>query len=363
MNIQFVKEREKVEDDFNEVERIIIDGVKDEASSVRHKYLYIEQEKTYQKLLQLSFDELKTHLDYLIYSLNVDWCEYPLYITIALPKMAGDEHFMWVSFEVSYLEWDKPYSISDFIEVHKQFTSQTSRIKFVEVEDARDEIIGNFFYLEIIIDDVKVPVQQYVQLLMQETKDLHLASIEVLKNDFDKVGLSVLYSFPKEVRAACNQYLVYFAQFLSDLGIEADTSIRESADKTLFTVIPKDKKQALENIQKALLLYLEVPSENINLLVPASDIAHMQWKANILHLQSQIELSRAIIQAKDETIEALKIANYQLLSYLPKEEQSKSEKKSSEEILGGIATVDDVKLKGVTIKLPEIIRRLRRRFM
>jgi hypothetical protein len=146
------------------------------------------------------------------------------------------------------------------------------------------------------------------------------------------------------------------------LGIEADTLIKENAGKTLFTVTPKDKEHALENIHRALQLYLEAPSENMNSLAPSTDIAHMQWKANILHLRSQIEMSRAIIQAKDEAIEALKIVNYQLLSYLPKKEQTKSEKNDSEEILGGIASVDNLKIKGFTIKLPEIFRRLRRRF-
>jgi hypothetical protein len=88
----------------------------------------------------------------------------------------------------------------------------------------------------------------------------------------------------------------------------------------------------------------------------------MQWKANIFHLRSQLELSKAMLQAKEETIEALKLAKYKLQSFIPNSSIKEEQESKGEKILGGLATVDSLKLKGVTINLPEILRRLKRRF-
>jgi hypothetical protein len=360
MNIQIATEQEKIENDYQEVKRIVIDGVKDDTSSIRHKHLFIEQEDTRQKMFQCSADHLKKHFDCLILAQKVNWCEYPLNISVGLSTISGDEDYIWISFQVNYLEWDKPYSISEFVEIHKKLLSKTLQIEIVEVEDDRDEGIGNFFYFEIIITDLTAPIQQFIDLLLHEAKRIHILALEILENNFNSSSVSFLYKFPKEIRSACNQYLVYFSQFLLDLGIEAYTSITESEENTLFTVTPKDKKEALENIQSALSVYLEASSENVIFISQSNEIAHIQWKANILHLESQIEMSKAIIQAKDQTIQALTFANFQLVSMLPKENKNAND--GSEEILGGIASVDDVKFKGVTLKLPEIIRRLRRRF-
>jgi len=41
--------------------------------------------------------------------------------------------------------------------------------------------------------------------------------------------------------------LIYFAQFLADLGIDATTELKETAADVLFTVTPKDGSEALDS--------------------------------------------------------------------------------------------------------------------
>ena len=48
------------------------------------------------------------------------------------------------------------------------------------------------------------------------------------------------FEFPDAVRVPCEQYLLYFAQFLRDLGVEASSELRHEVGMVLFSVTPTD---------------------------------------------------------------------------------------------------------------------------
>lgn len=359
MKIEFVSELNGDE----EIKRIVVDGVKDNESELSsYGSLYVKSEETFLKLTKASFKELQNSLDLIDYSFDTEWSEYPINITISFPNLEGDPKSIWINPYIDYLKWNKPYALSEFIAKHKEIAREMNDIRFVEFEDVRNEISGQFFTLEIIIEDVAKPICKYIDLAVERLKEAHSLSLEILRDEHTSEEISVLYQFPPEIRTACNQYLMYFAQFLEDLGISVETSLKEQANKVLFTVTPKDKKQALDVIYKALAIYIEASDGGINKNFAEGDLAVMQWKANIFHLKSQLELSKAMLQAKDETIEALKIANYQLKTFVPNIQLNENTEAKDEKILGGLATVNTIALKGVTINLPEILRRLKRRF-
>ena len=83
-------------------------------------------------------------------------------------------------------------------------------------------------------------------------------SDHIEKNVSDEIPL--LFEFPREIKNACTQYLVYFSQFLYDLGIDTSIELKESASLTLFKIKPKNKIEALENIMFALNTYLNIPA-------------------------------------------------------------------------------------------------------
>jgi hypothetical protein len=102
----------------------------------------------------------------------------------------------------------------------------------------------------------------------------------IVKNK--KTILTKYFDFPKELKISCKQYLLYFAQFLKDLGINADSNLKEEAGKVLFSVIPTDDIEALDKIREALAVYLNLPSSPI---VYDDSFAAMRLQQQIENLQ------------------------------------------------------------------------------
>jgi hypothetical protein len=185
-------------------------------------------------------------------------------------------------------------------------------------------------------------------------------------------SLVTFFEFPQTVRTACQQYLLYFVQFLADLGIDADAELKEDAQRILFSVTPRDDGEALERIQEALQAFLSIPSssEFKDFAATNVDISVQQLAANVMHLQSQLALAHAIDQARSATIETLQLSNFQyrqmmlvqapdVLPSIPKTVSGNSER---EELIEGIIAVTPLKGNGFEINLPNFLRFLKRRF-
>lgn len=184
----------------------------------------------------------------------------------------------------------------------------------------------------------------------------------------EQAAVNMTFEFPPTIKSACEQYLVYFVQFLRDLGIEANAEIKEHASKVLFSVTPADKEQALGRIREALQLYLGLPHvpEFITVATQFNDVAVSQLQANVYHLRSQIMLAKAALEmksaaiaAKDEKI-ALLQERIDLREFQPKKEDKKDEDK--EDIVKDMVAVKKYDLKFMEINLPELLRKLKRRF-
>jgi hypothetical protein len=179
---------------------------------------------------------------------------------------------------------------------------------------------------------------------------------EVERRIADRGGLTFTFTFPPQATVACQQYLLYFAEFLRDVGIDANTSVREEAGRVLFSVVPADVQTALDAIREALAVYLSLPVAE---LAPdtANDIEIMKLSANIHHLKGQIELARALLMSQSSTIEAQKLAldlQHRLL------EPDFVKASDREQLFGGIITVKPYESKGFDINLAEVFRRLRK---
>lgn len=89
------------------------------------------------------------------------------------------------------------------------------------------------------------------------------------------------------------------------------------------------------------------------------NLAVQQFHANILHLQSQLTLARASLQAQEATIESLQLSNYQYRQLLSSEAKPKPK---TEPLIGDTIHVTEIEGKGVKIDLPVILNRLKRVF-
>ena len=174
------------------------------------------------------------------------------------------------------------------------------------------------------------------------------------------------------MQVACEQYLLYFVQFLKDLGVDATASLTHDAGSVLFAVTPTDGRHALERIREALDLYLNLPSSpGTDALVPNALPEVQILQANIAHLKSQLLLHSAAIQLKDTKIEQQRMRIERVREYISGEIASRSAEvlPPSEsatldrvELLDGIVTLTPYKGKGVDINYPELFHRLRKFF-
>lgn len=172
------------------------------------------------------------------------------------------------------------------------------------------------------------------------------------------------FNFPEEVKTACEQYLLYFTEFLKDVGIEAVADIREEDGLVNFLVEPKDKHQALENIQELLGIYLKLPNSSVHNAYQVSlttEISVQRLTAQILHLQGQLSLASAIIESKDACI-AQQRQVIQGTAFTPQILMDALEE-DKEPLLGGLLAVKELEVGGaITINLPQLLRLLKERF-
>src|SRR5688500_5103489 len=91
------------------------------------------------------------------------------------------------------------------------------------------------FNLECTIRDFSNSIRDEVGHWVEVITPLLEHAREVLSEEVQRDTLVTLFRFPPAVRAACEQYLVYFGQFLEDLGIRATTDLRHrEAGDVLF---------------------------------------------------------------------------------------------------------------------------------
>ncbi|ALF54938.1 hypothetical protein ACX27_22300 [Nostoc piscinale CENA21] len=177
--------------------------------------------------------------------------------------------------------WSMPEHGEEFISVlnYKCLTGY-------EWERWYDEHILGGFAVSFKIKNPSLPIQTELEEILSVLEQIHEKTITNLTLKAQSNAVVVKFNFPDEVKVACEQYLLYFVQFLHDIGIEATAELKEQAESILFSVIPKNKEEALENIKIALGIYLRLPTNpTLNTLTfPEHNIEVQRLVANIYHL-------------------------------------------------------------------------------
>jgi len=270
-------------------------------------------------------------------------------------------------FDADSEEWRNPYSVGDYGRaLSAAALNHNSGIRYYQ-EDL--EFFGNGFGLECDITSLESTVQQEIARWSLGLRRISDTAMELVLKVARQSSVVTLFDFPPPVKSACEQYLAYFAQFLSDLGISVESEIKEEAGRVLFSVTPKDGSAALGRIREALEIYLDLP-RNPEFSAAAGafgDTAVAQLKANVLFLQSQLALSQAILETKNATIASLNATIFQqrqLLNGTPliNEAPSSGPEAESEPILGDTVHLTKYEGKVLKIDLPTILRRLKRSF-
>jgi hypothetical protein len=274
-----------------------------------------------------------------------------------------DKKFTYLSFEIEnriifqivpdFIKWNKPYNIIDFLEKLKLILLPYG---FLVDFKNDDNFLENGFEISCKLNLDKKINEEYEKFLF--IIDSEIKNIFENPNLIDVSSIINKFSFPQEIRQACEQYLIYFSKFLEDYGIEITSILESKNENTFFSIKPKNSDQALSNIRDLLNFYLSLPdNQNLEILSKDySDVSIQQLLSNIYHLKSQLFLAHSIIESKNATIESLKFSNFQKQTYI--EENSKNEEKT----LDGLITIQEFEYGSVKFNLPEIFRRLKRKF-
>jgi hypothetical protein len=317
-------------------------------------------------LSQLSFRDLKGYFDSVQVFFSdedqdfLDWDFGSIEIDLTTVQSEKIEVAFRVVYDLEF--WDKPYSIAEIAIAIERVLEKSHPLFSYWQQDSNTCIEGFGISIQISLAETLDDALQHLPELRP------LASLVREELGEERAAVNMAFEFPSAIKSACEQYLLYFVQFLRDLGIEANAEIREQASNVLFSVTPADKEQALGKIREALQLYLELPHIPEFGVVAAQfgDVAVSQLQANVYHLRSQIMLAKAALEmksaaiaAKDEQI-ALLQERIDLREFQPKRDEKKNEDK--EDIVKDIVAVKKYDLKFMEINLPELLRKLKRRF-
>ena len=265
-------------------------------------------------------------------------------------------------------DWQRSYSPGQYF---RKLTSILSIFRYwVEVELNEPEkglsegLCVRFFNLS-----ANMPLS----MLLEECIDtLRNAQAELNENltDEERATLVSRFNFPDGLKVPCEQYLLYFGQFLHDLGVEATTDLRHEAGQVMFSVTPTDKEEALDKIREALMMYLGMSASPINNLDTLDyEIAIQRLVAEVQTLQSRVTLARAELQLKEATIQQQQIAidtlrthGSSLMLESLSEVRPEPKKNDREEIIEGLVAVKKFEWKFIEVGVPEMFRRLRQQF-
>ncbi len=295
----------------------------------------------------------------------------------SLPTYGSSEDVNLLDPKLSFLvtvdeeNWAKPFSIVQFYDALEQVVSKHPTYRLIDKD--RGVYNRGIYNKRIYIDikDQQASIDDLVEAHRLSLRDIILQTYAMLAAAVRRDSLVTFFEFPPAIKTACQQYLVYFIQFLSDMGIEADAELKEESHRVLFAVTPRTGQEGLERIRDALDAYLRLPGapDMAGLVARYPDPAVAQLYANVLHLQSQVVLAKSALQMKDAAIESLQLSNFQYRSLLLTQDKATGEhpsiKESSadqESVLDGFISVKRYEGKGFVVDVPRILRSLKRRF-
>jgi hypothetical protein len=267
---------------------------------------------------------------------------------------------------LSFLElefWNQIYTPTTFIRDLKSMITRERGIGIVEIEVIQSESYG--LRLVFTIDDLKTKIGDSITTIIGFLKEMELQAITESLNEEKGKSLATYFSFPEDVKTSCEQYLLYFGEFLRTVGINAAVEIKEEADRVLFSVTPNDSHEALDRIRQVLDLYLGLPTATFT---PTEDreyrLEGQRLTANVMHLKSQLMLAQATLEAKNATIEAQRerlIYQGQLIEgrLLPEPAKPQAKEVEKEEILDGMVEIKKYEGKGFAVNLPKMYRVVR----
>ncbi|MFG6097335.1 hypothetical protein SPB21_18870 [Leptothoe sp. ISB3NOV94-8A] len=298
------------------------------------------------------------------------------------------EKYIEFKFEIDIVNWKKVWSLKEhFNNFHSYINGY--ELKFNSPEDcgllgiqsdhSNTNPVEYDIFTTFINDYGSFTLKDFLNRCIEIFKKANSEVLDKYQSSLTTYSLTERFNFPPEVKTACEQYLLYFAEFLNDIaGIEVDTSLSPDGESTIFAVQPRNREEALDTIGQYLKAYLQFPgSELINKIQVSSDLSlqAQSLKIQVDNLKNQLDIANlkrqmigAVIELKDQSIQD-KNAEISRLGQQLQENQitirvlaeSLQKKEDEESILGDALKVKDYEAPGgLVIGTPDIVRRVKR---
>ena len=261
---------------------------------------------------------------------NVNWIDF---------KCNGSSVEIILHVTFNWEDWDHPIRIQEFLECYKD---EIGRIGFSS-EITKDK---GWASLNITLVVMQGEIVNQIDPIIIKAKEIYqVLLIKLIKNKSKDLFVKV-FDFPKEYESICSQYLIWFGEFLKNLGIDASVSTENNNGQTSIIVSPKDASELTDKIEMLFYQYISLPYSEY---LPASDRSiSTEDKFKIQILTSQIENFKSQIQMKDAVIEMKELSLMNLKESYDKKNSElmliQSMKNSKDiEILDGSFSLGEIK--------------------
>ncbi|ERB66543.1 hypothetical protein G3U99_24370 [Vibrio coralliilyticus OCN008] len=244
--------------------------------------------------------------------------DFPKGLTLYTTERAGDRRFSWidlsrginsnrllidVTLSIHYMDWAQPFTIGEFSEA---FVKEVTHNGYTASLDDSD-FGSTYIHINTDAESNKL-IATEISRVVEHAKLSYETTVFKLSKKIQDQLLVKVFNFPPHYQFVCTQYLVWFGELLSELGIKAHLQAEQNGTQTKFIVAPEDSPEMLSEIEKLFHLYLTLPYSELlpsNKSTPYEKAVVSNLQAQIINFQSQVQLKDSIIELKNETITSL----------------------------------------------------------
>lgn len=166
----------------------------------------------------------------------------------------NEKYCLSYNYYFSHRSWKLPFNIFDFLDV---YITELNKCNF---NASYDDDIDISLYIDIPLDKMKEKtIQTLLDDALLEINDCLNKSIDIILNHNSNNVLSFLFDFPPEYKNICSQYLIWFGEFLKNLGVEANVSTKQEHGRTALIISPEENGELLTKIKELFYRYIDLP--------------------------------------------------------------------------------------------------------
>ena len=206
--------------------------------------------------------------------------------------------------------WANHFTYQEF--ENEFFTTLNSSMYQAELAH-ENEITIDLDIADLMDKNLLQEIDTLIGFVKDCSKKVHAKLTEESKGNIIKK----VFDFPHEYVVPCTQYIIWFGEFLNNLGIDANVSTNQTGSQTQVIISPNDCPELLSEIEKLFYQYLSLPYAE--LLPPERNLSQSEMlsfqslKMQVQHLQTQIQMKDAIISSYQNTNKNLSDQHSELL--------------------------------------------------